>query len=87
MNDPTLWLSQWPDWALVVLLVTAVFYASRLVQRVGGLEGRIEQGLARLETRIETLFGELRENRADVSKAQADVADVRERVSALEASR
>lgn len=86
MNDATVWLSQWPIWALVVLLVTAVFYAGRLAQRVGGLEGRLEQGLARLEARIETLFGELRENRADVSKAQADVADVSERVSALEAS-
>lgn len=84
-NDATVWLSQWPIWALVVLLVT-VFYAGRLAQRVGGLEGRLEQGLARLEARIETLFGELRENRPDVSKAQADVADVRERVSALEAS-
>ena len=85
MDEATQWLTQWPIWALVALLVSAVFYAGRLTQRVGGLEGRLEQGLARLETRMEALSGELRaelrENRAEVFKAQENVAAVRERVS------
>ena len=75
MNEATQWLAQWPIWALAALLVSAVFYAGRLAQRVGGLEGRLEQGLARLETRMETLFAELRENRAEVSKTQGSAGE------------
>ena len=79
MNEAT----QWPIWALVALLVSAVFYAGRLAQRVGGLEGRLEQGLARLETRMEALLANCApncENRAEVSKTQESVAAVRESV-------
>ena len=36
MTNATEWLAQWPIWALVALLTTAVFYAGRLTQRVGG---------------------------------------------------
>lgn len=78
MDEATQWLTQWPIWALVALLVSAVFYASRLTQRVGGLE----QGLATLTTRMETLFAELRDELRTISR---DQAAVRERVSALEA--
>ena len=79
MNEATQWLAQWPIWVLAALLVSAVFHAGRLAQRVGGLEGRLEQGLARLETRMEALFGELRaelrENRAEVSKTQGSAGE------------
>ena len=78
MTEAAQWFSQWPIWALVALLVSAVFYAGRLAQRVGGLE----QGLAALTMRMETLFAELRDELRTMSR---DQAAVRERVSALEA--
>ena len=78
MTEAAQWFSQWPIWALVALLVSAVFYAGRLAQRVGGLE----QGLATLTMRMETLFAELRDELRTMSR---DQAAVRERVSALEA--
>ena len=78
MTEAAPWLTQWPIWALMALLVSAVFYAGRLAQRVGG----IEQGLATLTTRMETLFAELRDELRTMSR---DQAAVRERVTALEA--
>lgn len=98
MNETSQWLAQWPIWALVALLVSAVFYAGRLAQRVGGLEqgqADLKAGLGRLETRMDTrlealatrmeaLFGELRDELRTIAR---DQATVRERVSVLEASR
>ena len=78
MIEAAPWLTQWPIWALVALLVCAVFYASRLAQHVSG----IEQGLATLTMRMETLFAELRGELRTMSR---DQAAIRERVSALEA--
>ena len=85
MNEAGQWLAQWPIWALVALLVSVVFYAGRLAQRVGGLEqgqADLKAGVGRLETRMETLFAELRDALRAMSR---DQAMVRERVSALEA--
>lgn len=85
MNEAGQWLAQWPIWALVALLVSAVFYAGRLAQRVGGLEqgqADLKAGVGRLETRMETLFAELRDELRAMSR---DQAMARERVSALEA--
>lgn len=79
------WLAQWPTFALVALLVTAVFYAGRLVQRVGALEqGQtdVKAGLAALTTRMETLFADLR---GDLRDLRRDMADVRERLAAIDA--
>lgn len=88
------WLRQWaPTFAVLVALLAAVVPASF---QLGGELARLDQGqselkagLVRLETRMETLFGQLREeiraNRAEISRVQESVADVRERVSALEA--
>ena len=78
MAEAAPWLTQWPIWALMALLVSVVFYAGRLARRVGG----IEQGLATLTTRMETLFAELRDELRTMSR---DQAAVRVRVSALEA--
>ena len=68
------WLAQWSTLALVALLVTAVLYAGRLVQRVVALEqGQtdVKAGHAALTTRMETLFadlhGDLRDLRCDVA--------------------
>ena len=88
------WLPQWaPTFAVLVALLAAVVPASF---HLGGELARLDQGqadlkagLVRLETRMETLFGQLRDEiratRAEISNVQESVADVRERVSALEA--
>lgn len=88
------WLPQWaPTFAVLVALLAAVVPASF---HLGGELARLDQGqsdlkagLVRLEARMETLFGQLRDeiraNRTEISRVQESVADVRERVSALEA--
>ena len=58
MTDAVQWAAQWPVWALAALLITAVYYSGRLVQRVGELGTR----MGRLDTRVgglETRVGEL----------------------------
>ena len=90
------WLSQWaPTFAVVVALLAAVvpasFHLGGELARLGGEIDRLDEGQAelkagqaRLEARMESLFAELRnELRAD----RAALADVRERVSALEAAK
>ena len=83
MTNATEWLAQWPIWALVALLTTAVFYAGRLTQRVGGLEqgqADLKAGLASLTTRMEALFGDLRTDlRTELADMRTDLrADMRE---------
>lgn len=81
MTNAAEWLAQWPIWALVALLTTAVFYARWLTQRVGGLEqgqADLKAGLASLTTRMEALFGELRTELADLrTDLRAELADMR----------
>ena len=55
----------------------------RVEARVDSLAERMETRMDAFETRIESLLGELRE---DLRKGQADVANLRERVTALEAA-
>ena len=88
------WLPLWaPTFAVLVALLAAVVPAAFYL---GGGLARLDQGVADLkagQARLESLFDELREelradlreNRAAMSEVQASVADVRERVSALEA--
>ena len=87
------WLPQWaPALTLLGALVSAVFYVGGELKRLDyleqgqlRLEQRIDRMEARMETRMETLFGELRaELRADRRNTGNDVANLRERVSALE---
>lgn len=97
-NQDWRWLPQWaPTFAVLVALLAAVVPASF---HLGGQLARLDQGQSelkaglvrletRLEARVETLFGQLRDeiraNRTEISRVQESVADVRERVSALEA--
>ena len=83
MNDDSKQRWRWPEWAhLVVLLVTvasATYYLgselSGVKADVAGVADRVEA----METRMVALFADqLRDN-------QRDVADMRARVSALEA--
>ena len=55
----------------------------RVEARVDSLAERMETRMDAFETRIESLLGELRE---DLRKGQADMANLRERVTALEAA-
>ena len=83
------WLSQWaPTFAVVVALLAAVipasFHLGGEIARLDEGQAELKAGLARLEARMESLFAELRaEMRAD----RATLANVRERVSALEAAK
>ena len=78
------WLAQRPTFAPVALLVTAMFFAGRLVQGVGLEQGQMDMkaGLATLTTRMETLFAD---PRGDLGGLRRDLADVRERLAAIEA--
>ena len=66
MTDAVQWAAQWPVWALAALLITTVYYAGRLVQRVGELGTRLDrvqadmgQGQADLKTELAGLEGRL----------------------------
>ena len=84
MNEKQDWMTRWaPMLALLGTLLVAgaaaVFYLGGELGRIGGELRRLDQGqtelkagLARLETRVDALMD--------------DVADIRERVSALEAT-
>ena len=84
MNEKQDWMTRWAPMLAVLgtLLVAgaaAVFYLGGELGRIGGELRRLDQGqtelkagLARLETRVDALMD--------------DVADIRERVSALEAT-
>lgn len=84
MNEKQDWVTRWAPMLAVLgtLLVAgaaAVFYLGGELGRIGGELRRLDQGqtelkagLARLETRVDALMD--------------DVADIRERVSALEAT-
>ena len=95
------WLPQWaPALAVLGGLASAVFYVGGELTRLNHLEQsldqleqgqlrleqRLEDRIARMETRMEALFGELRaELRDDRRNIGNDIANLRERVSALEA--
>ena len=57
--------------------------AERMETRMDAFETRMETRMDAFATRIESLLGELRE---DLRKGQADTANLRERVTALEAA-
>ena len=95
MNDDSKgwrrWLPQWAPTlaalaALLAAVVTATFYLGGEIASVKADVAGVKDGLARVESRIDTmetrmvaLFADqLRDNRRDV-------ADARERISALEA--
>lgn len=68
MTDAVQWAAQWPVWALAALLVTTVYYAGRLVQRVGELAIRMDsvqadmrQGQADLKAELVGLEGRFEE--------------------------
>lgn len=80
-------LVQWaPTVAVVVALLVAVVPALRYL---GGVDARlagVEAGLVRVEARIDTMETRMAALFADqLRDNRRDVADVRERVSALEA--
>ena len=91
------WLPQWaPAVTVLCALVSAVFYVGGELKRLDHLEQgllqleqRLEQRITRMEARMETLFAELRDEireiREDRRNVANDIADLRERVSALEA--
>ena len=101
------WLPQWaPTFAVLVALLAAVvpaaFYLggelARLDQGQADLKAELSSLEARLETRLDALFAELREiraelredrreHRAELSKVQDDLAAVSERVAVLEAGK
>ena len=87
--------------ALLAAVVPAAFYLGSLDQRLARVEGRMEMlvtelrdGLAELRTELRGEMADLRtelrdarrEDRGDVAKVRDEVADVRERVTALEAA-
>ncbi len=94
MNDVSKQRWRWPEWAhLVVLLITvasATYYLGSEISGVKAGLARVESGVKAdvagvadrveaMETRMVALFADqLRDNRRDV-------ADMRERISALEA--
>ena len=94
MNDVSKQRWRWPEWAhLVVLLITvasATYYLGSEISGVKAGVARVESGVKAdvagvadrveaMETRMVALFADqLRDNRRDV-------ADMRERISALEA--
>ena len=87
------WLPQWaPTFAVLVALLAAVvpasFYLGGELARLDQGQADLKAGQARLETRLDRSFAELREerreDRAEMSRVLESLADVRERVSALE---
>ena len=69
-------LTQWAPLALLIAVAPATFY-------IVGTLAAVKADVANLRSSMETLFADIR---AELRDNRRDVADVRERVSALEAA-